>query len=117
MTKTEIPLLKEELTKRFGAISYQLVLANLDVVGLRIIKSYEIILIAFRGGNKVGYFYEGETLPEEKIFQIFQDVPKSFNDLEHYEKTYEGKIEFLHMPRNNYYIVDESTVKPLKTKP
>ncbi|MEC5156630.1 hypothetical protein [Chryseobacterium sp. MP_3.2] len=115
MTNTEIPLLKEELMKQFGYISYQLVLANLDVVAVRLKSSYEIVVIAYRGGNKVGYFYEEGNLSAQRVFDIFQDMPKDKNDLEAYEKSLETKIELLQMPKNNYVFVNDIEVKPYKT--
>ena len=116
MINAEIPLLKAELMKQFGYISYQLVLANLDVIGIHILAKGEIIVIAYRGANKVGYFYEFGNMSDEKVFNIFKDVPPDINDLEAYEKSYDGKIEVLKMPKHNYVFINEREAVPLKNK-
>ena len=114
MTNAEIPLLKDELMKAFGYLSFQLVLANLDVIGIHILANGEMVTIAYRGKRKVGYFYECGNMADDKVYQIFQDVPEDKNNLEAYEQMYEGKIEIFQMPKNNYVFVNDREVVPTK---
>ena len=58
MSKTEFPLLKEQLMKDFGYISFQLALANVDIIGIRILKSYEIVIITYSKSQKTGFIYK-----------------------------------------------------------
>lgn len=103
MTNAEIPLLKAELMKQFGYISYQLVLANLDVIGIRIQANFEIVIIIYRAGLKVGYLYEGEVLSKERVFKIFEDVPENKNDLATYEKDLEYKTILMRILKWNNF--------------
>ena len=114
MINSEIPLLKADLMKAFGYISYQLIFANLDAVGVRSKSSGEVVVITYRGNTKVGFIYDCGNLPEERVLEIYQDVPSDKNNLEAYEKMYEGKMEVLVMPKNNYVFVNEKEVKPIK---
>lgn len=90
-TKTEFPLLKEQLMKDFGYISFQLALANVDIIGIRIVKSYEVVIITFYKNRKTGFIYEGGNLTNDQVFQVFQDVPEDRNQLAVYEKSMEFK--------------------------
>lgn len=112
MIKAEIPLLKSDLLKNFGYLSYQLIFANLDAVGILIKSSGEVVVITYRGKEKVGFIYDAGNLPESKVINIYKDVPKDKNQLEAYEKSFDGKIEILEMPKNNYVFVNENEVKP-----
>lgn len=114
MIKAEIPLFKDYLKKAFGYISYQLVFANLDAIGIHIKKSGEVVVITYRGNRKVGFIYDSGDLPPSKVVAIYNDVPEDKNDLEAYEKRTEGKVEILLMPKNNYVFVNEIEVKQIK---
>lgn len=114
MIKAEIPLLKADLMKSFGYISYQLIFANLDAVGVQIKASGEVVVITYRGNRKVGFIYDCGDLPASKVLGIYQDVPDDYNHLEAYEQKHAGKIEILVMPKNNYVFVEENKVKPIK---
>ena len=114
MTNAEIPLLKDELRKAFGYLSYQLIFSNLDAIGIHIKKSGEVVVITYRGKEKVGFIYDSGNLPENKVINIYQDVPADKNELEAYEKSQDGKIEILVMPKNNYVFVNENEVKQIK---
>ena len=116
MTNAEIPLLKDELRKAFGYLSYQLIFSNLDAIGIHIKKSGEVVVITYRGSRKVGFIYDAGELPESKVLAIYNDVPVDKNDLESYEKNLDGKIEILVMPKNNYVFINENEVKPIKPK-
>lgn len=114
MTNAEIPLLKDELRKAFGYLSYQLIFSNLDAIGIHIKKSGEVVVITYRGKEKVGFIYDSGNLPESKVINIYQDVPADKNELEAYEKSQDGKIEILVMPKNNYVFINENEVKQIK---
>lgn len=114
MINSELPLLKEQLMARFGCISFQLVLANMDVIGLRIKSTYEVVIITYRGADKVGFIYEGGDLCEGRVFNIFKDAPADKNDLEAYALRYADKIDVLQMPKNNYVFVNDKEVRRLK---
>lgn len=117
MYKSELfPLHKEEIMKDFGYISFQLVLANVDIIGIRILKSYEIVTITFCKNQKTGFIYEGGNLTEEQVFRVYQDVPEDRNNLAEYEKNLGDKVEVLHPPKHNYVFVTDNTVKPLTKK-
>ena len=117
MTKTELfPLHKAEIMKDFGYISFQLILANVDVIGIRILKSFEIVVITFLKNRKTGFIYEGGNLTGEQVFRVYQDVPEDRNNLAEYEKNLGDKVEVLHPPKHNYVFVTDNTVQPIKSK-
>ena len=113
-TKTEFPLLKESLMKDFGYISFQLVLANVDVIGIRILKTQELVVITFRGAWKTGFIYEGGKLSPEQVYRVFSDVPEDRNHLPEYEKKMVEKVEVLIPPKHNYVFVNEREVNEVK---
>lgn len=110
MLKQEFPLHKEQLMKDFGYISFQLALANVDIIGVRLVKSYEVVIITYRAAWKTGFIYEGGNLTPEKVFRIFSDVPANWNELPEYEKNFEGKTEILYPPKHNFVFVKENQV-------
>ena len=112
--KSEIPLLKESLMKDFGYISFQLVLANVDVIGIRINKTWETVIITFRGAMKTGFIYEGGKLSPEQVYWVFSDVPDDRNHLPEYEKRMAEKVEVLIPPKHNYVFVNEREVSEVK---
>jgi hypothetical protein len=114
MINSEIPLLKADLMKAFGYISYQLIFANLDAVGIWIKSSGEVVVITYRGKKKSGFIYDSGDLPEETVLEIYKDTPDDYNNLQAHEKAQDGKIEILVMPKNNYVFVSEKEVKPIK---
>ena len=117
MTNTQLfPLHKAEIIKEFGYISFQLILANVDVIGIRILKSYEVVVITFTKNRKTGFIYEGGNLTAEQVFRVFQDVPEDRNKLPEYEENLGDKVEILHPPKHNYVFVNDNTVQPLKSK-
>ena len=117
MTNSELfPLHKEELMKDFGYISFQLILANVDVIGIRILKSFEMVVITFFKNRKTGFIYEGGNLTAEQVFRVYQDVPEDRNNLAEYEKNLGDKVEVLHPPKHNYVFVTDNTVQPIKSK-
>lgn len=114
MINSEIPLLKADLMKAFGYISYQLIFANLDAVGIWIKSSGEVVVITYRGKKKSGFIYDSGDLPEETVLEIYKDTPDDYNNLQAHEKAQDGKIEILVMPKNNYVFVNDKEVKPIK---
>lgn len=117
MIKTELfPLHKAEIMKDFGYISFQLILANVDVIGIRILKSFEVVVITFLKSQKTGFIYEGGNLSAEQVLRVYQDVPEDRNNLAEYEKNLGDKVEVLHPPKHNYVFVTDNTVKPLDKK-
>ena len=115
-TKTEFPLLKEQLMKDFGYISFQLALANVDIIGIRIVKSYEIVIITYSKSQKTGFIYEEGNLTPEQVHIVYKDVPTDRNELEDFEKRMDGKVEVLHPPKRNYVFVNDREVKEIKPK-
>ena len=115
-TKTEFPLLKEQLMKEFGYISFQLALANVDIIGIRILKSYEVVIITYSKSQKTGFIYEEGNLTPEQVYIVYKDVPSDRNLLADYEKTMADKVEVLQPPKRNYVFVNEAEVKEFKTK-
>ena len=104
------PPYKSCIRKAHGYLSFNCSLINLDVVGISLLKSKEVVVIYYRGAWKRGYLYEGDKLSPQQVFKIFCDVPESADDLEKYEKEYEGRIEILVPPRDNYVFINEMEV-------
>lgn len=101
---------KSDIRKAHGYLSFHCALINLDTIGIRLLKSGEVIVIFYRGAWKRGYMYEGDKISNEQVFKVFNDVPLSFNDLEAYENEYEGRIEILAPARDNYVFINEMEV-------
>lgn len=116
MDKSEFPLQKDQLMKEFGYISFQLVLANVDIIGIRIRKSFEMVVITFSKAQKTGFIYEGGNLTPDQVFKVFQDVPTDRNFLEEYEQSLGDKVEIIQPPKHNYVFVNENEVREIKTK-
>ena len=116
MDKSEFPLQKDQLIKDFGYISFQLVLANVDIIGIRIRKSFEMVVITFSKAQKTGFIYEGGNLTPEQVFKVFQDVPTDRNFLKEYEENLADKVEILEPPKHNYVFVTETEVREIKLK-
>jgi hypothetical protein len=88
----------------------------IDVIGIRIVKSGEYVIILYRGAWKVGFIYEGEKLTEKQILRVFSDVPNNANDLKNYRKEYDGKVEILTPKKDNYVFIGEYLVQKVKPK-
>lgn len=114
--KTLRPNDKKELREKFGFLSFQTALINVDVVGIRIVKSYEVVIITYFGAWKTGFIYEGGNLTQAQAFKVYSDVPNNYNDLAQWEKSMEGKIEILVPQRDNYVFINDKEVKPVKNK-
>lgn len=112
----EFPLMKEQLIRHFGYLSFQTALINVDIIGIRVRASYEVVIITFRAALKTGYIYEGGNLSPEMVFRIFSDVPEDRNDLAEYEKKFADKVEILHPPKHNYVFISDREVAELKKK-
>ena len=109
------PPLRSELKEKFGYLSFNCTLINLDLVGIRILKSYETVVILYRGAYKVGFIYEGDQLTKEHLDRVYSDVPVNWNHLAEYERKFEGLIEILGPPRDNYvFISDQEVIKKTK---
>jgi len=100
---------KSDIRKAHGYLSFNCSLINLDVVGIRLIKSGEVVVVFYRGARKLGYLYEGVKLNELQAFNLFKMVPENFNDLEAFEEM-DGRIEVLAPPRDNYVFINEMEV-------
>jgi len=103
----DFPPYKWQLKEIFGALSFNCALINLDIIGIRMVLSGEVIVIAYRGSQKIGYFYEGDKLSAKAVFNGYNDVPTDWNELEAYEKEYEGRIELLVPPKDNYVFIND----------
>lgn len=101
--------LKKDIKESHGYLSFNCSLINLDVVGIRIIDSGEVIVVFYRGPNKLGYMYEGEKLNEVQAFNLFKLVPENYNDLEEFEKM-DGRVDILAPPRDNYVFINDREV-------
>ncbi|WP_315055186.1 hypothetical protein [Chryseobacterium indoltheticum] len=101
--------LKSDIKASHGYLSFNCTLINLDVVGVRIIDSGEVVIIFYRGPDKTGYMYEGERLNDIQVFNLFKIVPDNYNDLEAFEKM-DGRVEILAPPRDNYVFINDMEV-------
>jgi hypothetical protein len=108
--KSDFPPYKKQLKEVFGALSFHCSLINLDVIGIRLVENYEIIVLCYRGKKKVGYFYEGIKLTARAAFNAFNDAPEDYNDLEDYSKEYVGRIEVLAPPKDNYVFINDMEI-------
>ncbi len=111
MEKSHFPPSRSDLKKHFGYLSFNCSLINLDVIGIKLIKSGEVVVITYRGNRKTGFIYEGEKLTEAQVLRTFSDVPETYNDLEKYEMEYEGRIEILAPPKDNYVFINDQEIK------
>lgn len=122
MKTATLPPYRDDIRKIFGHISFQCLLVNLDIVGIRSRKTNEIIIVIYRGSNKVGYLYESGNLAQQQIFAVYNDAPQNWNDLERWEESMKDKIELLQPPRDNYVFVSDrevvnmNKIKSLKSK-
>lgn len=110
------PPFRSDLKKAFGYLSFQCSLINVDVIGIRLKKSYEVVIITWRGPQKTGWIYEGEKLTPKQILQLYEDIPEDKNKLEEYEKTYSDKIEILIPEIDNYVFITEKEVQRIERK-
>ena len=113
------PPIKWQLKEAFGFLSFQTALINLDVIGIRIVaeeKGFqdEVVIVFFRGKEKVGFAYEGEKLTTKQSFSVFSAVPEDWNEIQDYEKRFLGKTEVLYPAPENYVFINETEVQPLK---
>lgn len=103
------------LTDRNAPLSFQHCLINVDVIAIRIKRTYETVIIQYIGCWKVGFIYEGGTLTEEQVLRIFKDAPTNRNDLAQYEKQFEEKVDILVPRKDNYVFIGERLVEKIKT--
>ncbi|AZA49552.1 hypothetical protein EG346_15810 [Chryseobacterium carnipullorum] len=104
------PPFRSDLRKQFGYLSFNCTLINLDIIGIKLLKSGEVVAITYRGARKTGFIYEGGKLTDQQVFRAFTDVPLDYNELEKYEKEYLGRIEILAPPKDNYVFVNEQEI-------
>lgn len=101
------PPSKNDLRNHFGYLSFNCTLINVDIVGVKLLNSSEIVVITYRGNRKTGFIYEGEKLTSNQVFAVFNDVPYEWNDLEKYEAAYPGRIEILAPAKDNYVFIND----------
>lgn len=107
---SDFPPYKWQLKEAFGTLSFHCSLINIDIVAIRLIENQEIIILSYRGKHKVGYIYEGTKLTARAAFNAFNDAPEDYNDLERYSKAYEGRIEVLEPPKDNYVFINDMEI-------
>ena len=108
--KGEIPPFRSDLLKKFGHLSFQCGLINLDIIGVRLLSSNETIAILYRGAYKCGWIYEGQKFTNQQVLQLYDDVPNSYNNLEEFEKRQKEFIEILIPQKDNYVFINEKLV-------
>ncbi len=112
----DFPPFRSELKKAFGYLSFQCALVNIDVIGIRLKKTYDIVVILFRGKRKIGWLDESSNLDQETVLKIYNDVPEDRNLLHEYEEKFGKWVEILLPEKNNYVFVSDDTVKPTKNQ-
>lgn len=105
-----VPPFRSTLKKEFGYLSFQCVLANVDVIGIRINKNYECVIITYRSAYKTGFIYEGGNLTPEQVFAVFKDAPEDKNNLDEWAEKRKGKVTVLIPPKDNYVFVLDDVV-------
>lgn len=112
----EFQPLKNQLKEKFGYLSFECGFINLDVIGVKLLASNEVIAILYRGAWKCGWIYEGDKLSPDHVMQLYNDVPNSYNDLEVFEKQRESAIEILIPRKDNYVFINDKEVQKTKLK-
>lgn len=115
-TTAEFPIPKKELKERFGFLSFQTIFINMDIVGIRIVRTGDIVCILYRGAWKVGFIYEGGSLTPQQVQKVFADVPENYNELDRWETAMNGKVDVLVPMKGNYVFINDEEVKPIKNK-
>lgn len=110
MKDSNFPPSRTELKQHFGYLSFNCTLINLDIVGIRLMRSGEVVVITYRGNRKTGFIYEGDKLNNAQVLRIYTDVPDTWNDLKNYEKAYEDRIEILNPLKDNYVFISEQEI-------
>lgn len=110
------PLHRAELKERFGSLAFQCVLINIDVYGIKILRTDEVVVILYSGGYKTGFLYEGGNLTQEQVFAVYKDAPKTPSDFESWANQREGKVDVLVPPKYNYVFIDDKQVVMIKPK-
>ena len=110
-TANPLPLFRDQLKEKFGILSFNCILINVDLIGMRSLKTGEVVIITYRGKDKTGFMYEGGNLTTAQQKQFFDDAPDDINDLKNFEKEMVGRIEILVPPKDNYVFIDENLVK------
>lgn len=109
-TNSDFPLSKKELKEQFGYLSFQTIFMNLDLVGIRIIRTGEVVCILYRGAWKVGFIYEGGNLTPKQVQYTYNDAPDNYNELDRWWKEREDKVEVLHPQKDNYVFINEKEI-------
>lgn len=110
------PLFKKQLRERFGFLAFNCVLINVDIIGIRSLKTGEGVIITYRGDKKTGFIYEGDKLTLAQQIKFFTDAPDSYTELVKFEKSMQDRIEVLYPPKDNYVFVDDRIVQPNNSK-
>lgn len=111
MEQTQFPPYRSDIKKHFGYLSFNCTLINLDIVGIKLIKSGEVVVITYRGNRKTGFMYEGDKLTEAQVLRTYTDVPPTWNELAKFEDEYQGRIEILMPLRDNYVFINEKEIR------
>lgn len=114
--KSDFPVSKKELKEMFGYLSFQTIFINMDIVGIRAVKTGEIVYILYRGAWKIGFIYEGNALSPNDVQWIYNDVPSNYNDLDQWEMERDGRVEILLPHGDNYVFINDKEVEPIKNK-
>lgn len=112
--KTLRPNDKKELREKFGFLSFQTIFINMDIVGIRIVRTGDIVCVLYRGAWKVGFIYEGGSLTPQQVQRVFADVPENYNELDQWETSMNGKVDVLLPMKGNYVFINDEEVKPIK---
>lgn len=93
----------DEMRKMFPAFSLHCSLMNIDIVGIWILKTGQVMTILYRQGEKIGFTYEMEGLTEDKQTRVYKDIPNRIEDLEIWEEKLEGKVQVIR-PRREHFV-------------
>ena len=115
-TANPLPLFRDQLKEKFGMLSFNCILMNVDLIGIRSLKTGEVVIITYRGKEKTGFMYEGGNLTTAQQKQFFDDAPDDINDLKNFENEMIGRIEILVPPKDNYVFIDENLVEKNNSK-
>ena len=105
----EFPPSRLEIKKRFGYLSFQCSLINIDVYGLEIIKHEDYIILLYQGNKKVGFINECKKLTEEQVFKLYKTIP-SANELYEFSEKHFDKIKIYNPEPNNFIFISDDVV-------
>lgn len=113
-TNCSVPPTRQAQREAFGYLSFNVSLINLDIIGVKLRESGEVVVLMYRGAHKVGYVYEGEKLTPKQAFITFDDAPDNYNEFDKYIEFYQDRLEVLAPIPDNYVFINDQEIVQTK---